>query len=408
MRRFAPACCTMLAALVCPAGPARAGVSAAPAALPPVSAALTPVGGARCWFYSSLIPWPGQGVPFVGISIEPDGLRSSRGRTPPPPLAHQVWLDFWEIQGGGTSLVGQALRVGDYHYARDVPFPVYDGQEVYLFFLRSLADVKPAAPVGRWVPYAWAWQRLDTVEAPIRRRALFADFEKGKVYNGMGEVVADLSGVKAKLPASASLVGIDCKLDGHGASGFAAELAPTATDPAAGQPRPPLPYRHIYFWRQGPAGASATDLPFVSSPGQGAPGSAEPVGAAAAVEEDYFGMPVRDPRDPGVCYYWCCTQRGAKEETRNYALVRYDGRAAGTLDAFTYTSRGQLVVSARDAGGELKQPVCLYWEYGPALNIEVQPLVGTDVNRNVIVYRPPVLFRVAQAAGPAGSIPAGK
>ena len=165
----------------------------------------------RSWFYSSIVPFSLFGRNFLAFSASPDSIHSKSVSKPFDDFKSPLWINIWN---GGTSNVAQ-LRVESYNPLNDWPRSVVEGENLYLFFLSKESDIQSETPVMRRTPGGWSWQPLSTVEASVRRRVYFADWEKTKIFNSLGESLLDLSALRSQTPAEKNLVDLGCQKIGQ-------------------------------------------------------------------------------------------------------------------------------------------------------------------------------------------------
>ena len=379
---------TLPASAAATVGGPTSGGQAGSKALDCVLSAGTP----HAWFYYAVLPCALNGSTSLAASIEPDGIHP--GKRPPPgaDLSHPIWLDVWR---DGQTNVAQ-LRAGNFDPATDIPRAAVRGDSVYVFYAGTAAALVDTAPVARRTPGGWAWQQLQTVEWGVRESIRVGDPDKGAIVDGTGAVIADLRDVFGSADLKGRpVVDLGClAAPGHclGLLGEPARPAQPAGAATAQPSQPALPYRSLYRYETTSGMArKVTRLPAAATTGLPPALAARIVPGAGDVVS--YSRPVADALHGDAIFYWYCVESAGRPDDRAFALVRFDAGSAEVIDAFT-TRRLHLVGewSGKDWTPENRS---LDWLYGDALNLRVQPIVGTDSSGNVVVYGPD-MFRTVQ------------
>ena len=123
-------------------------------------------GTLRTTFFSDILPCKWEEASFLALTLNTDGAFQLPSQPESNGLNTPYWLTFFK---GGRSKVGQ-LRVGNYEFPQYHPRVVTTEEDIYIFFLSGVSDLRDATPVARHTPGGWAWQTLDTVETEVRRK----------------------------------------------------------------------------------------------------------------------------------------------------------------------------------------------------------------------------------------------
>lgn len=336
------------------------------------------------WFYFDVLPCILDNTSFLLASISKDEFETIGGKTQAGKLISPQWITIWQVNNNSSSRLA-GLRIGNFDFVYQIPQIVADKGDVYLFFFTGAKDIQPSSPVLRRSPGGWCWQTLDTVETAIRHRANFTDLMQGKVFDGTGRSVADISEVKAQFKESSQLVCFESNVGADFATGLLGK--PLKYD----KERPPLPYETLYFYSiKANRENKVMKLNFVRE--DKAPDTDTPTLASKAVPglDDVvtYGKPVTDGKR---ILYWYCIHQKDKPTYRVYILACYDGEQTFAIDG--YIVNPPYVRYWKD-NTWVKEQRQLVWTYQQQLGLPVQPIVGKDANGKIISYRPPELWQL--------------
>lgn len=349
------------------------------------------------WFFNAILPYHFQDTSFLALSLSPDGVHSKPRIKPIQDLLAPMWLDFWR---GGTSNVAQ-LRLGNYDLARNVPFTVATSEDLYLFFLSHGAEILPQAPVLRHSPGGWAWQSLDTVEQTVRQAVRIADFTQGKVFDATGTVLTNIEAVTKTFADPTKVVNLGCQLQQNEVVGVAGVPAVTEDEwetqtPLPGVSRPPLPYSTLYFYQQAPHSRATVHqlmpiMPITAPPKvlTTATSLNDVATSITAQDQVFLGKPVWDGKR---VFYWYCIQATQNRAHQVFILACFDGNQTYPVDGYIADMPDGLLYWQDNKWIERHES--LSWLYQDALKLAVQPLVGLDADKAVVIYRPPDLMRL--------------
>ena len=342
------------------------------------------LGTSHIWWYADILPFRFDKTAFLFTSLAPQMQGTKQGQ--PDVALHSSPLDFtiWQVSDGRASQLA-VMHARNYDFSKVVPQVVTLPDDLYLFFFTRQQDVQPLAPVLRRSRGGWCWQTLDTVETQIRQSVTFIDMVQGKVFDGTGQCMTDISKIKGQLRESEQLVGLASVVQADNSVGLLGK--PMKFD----KERPPLPYETLYFYStEMDRKQNVMQLTTVKEVVTADPDNPTLASRAVPGLNDVitFGKPVVDGKQ---VFYWYCIQQKDKPTYRVYILACFNGKQAIAIDGYIVNPPN---VRYWKENTWVKEQGQLEWIYQPQIGFPVQPIVGKDAYGKIISYRPPELWQL--------------
>ena len=349
--------------------------------------------GNKMWFFSGVVPFGTSPSRFLAMSLSPGAVRvqedRAREKKNKNDVKTDIWLDIWE---GGQGKVA-SVRTDNYQYTRDIPKTITTAEDVYMFFIKDHATFQEDAPVLRRTPGGWAWQAAGTVEEHIRRQVHFADFSAGKIFNGLGTIVADFGNAK---PWPAGAIDLGCQVRENHVVGMAGILSPIGEnlDAREGvtQHEPRLPYSELIYY------TSKGDRKVVTVPNFVSGGVTEDNSLIKGIREKaeingdskiYYGLPAMVLKHgTPMMYFW--TEVSKRGTPSVFMLTQFDGHTTRVIYAYLL----QRNILWNWNGSKWTRGDQVGWIFDQILGVQVHPIVGTDVDGNIVAYAPPQFMRL--------------